>query len=204
LQNMEEHIADLSGCHYRFETFNCKAINSIYLISCSLCNILYVGQTKNTLKCRMQQHISNIRNNKPTSIARHFNLPGHSIRVNFKVAILHSNIKTQGLNISEATWIGTLDTIPRGLNCRDEARLKLEYQTMCSIKHFKHSKTCMPYIIPRIKSITTCDLKFFKRPSWVRTRRDTRDQRTSRQGTTYDTERQTWPALPRMHCKQQQ
>jgi hypothetical protein len=75
-----------------------------------------VGQTKNTLKCRMQQHISGIRNSKPTSIAKHFNSPGHNIRANFKIAILQSNIKPQGLNISEATWISVLDTIPRGLN----------------------------------------------------------------------------------------
>ena len=65
------------------------------------------------------QHRSNIFNKKPIYIARHFNLPDHSIR-DLKVQPIDQatdNNPTRDLCRLEAFWIKTLGTLtPHGLN----------------------------------------------------------------------------------------
>ena len=58
---------------------NCKSRNVIYLITCTVCNKQYVGETQRMLSDRFTDHRSNISTRKDTPIANHFNLPGHSI-----------------------------------------------------------------------------------------------------------------------------
>jgi len=61
------------------DPFNCRSTNIIYLITCSLCNKQYVGETQRQLSHRLTDHRSNIALHKNTPIANHFNLPGHSV-----------------------------------------------------------------------------------------------------------------------------
>ena len=58
---------------------SCATINVIYLISCRSCNLQYVGETGRSLRDRVNDHRSAIRNNSDTPIGQHFNLRGHSI-----------------------------------------------------------------------------------------------------------------------------
>ena len=62
-----------------FKHFNCQTHNIIYLISCSRCNKLYVGETGRTLSTRFREHLDNIRFHRDKPVANHFNQTNHSI-----------------------------------------------------------------------------------------------------------------------------
>ena len=56
----------------------CNSSNLIYLIECTICKIEYVGQTKNKILVRMNQHYSSIKNKLETPVSRYFN--SHTLR----------------------------------------------------------------------------------------------------------------------------
>ena len=51
----------------------------MYLISCAKCDQQYVGETKQKVSARLSGHRSSIKKHANTFIARHFNLPGHTM-----------------------------------------------------------------------------------------------------------------------------
>jgi len=53
---------------------SCNSDNVIYVITCTLCNLYYIGQTQNQLRTRLGQHLSDIKLKNDTSIANHFNI----------------------------------------------------------------------------------------------------------------------------------
>ena len=54
----------------------CTTSNIIYLISCRICGIQYIGETKNSLKKRFYGHRSTVKTQKlDTPVGQHFNLP---------------------------------------------------------------------------------------------------------------------------------
>jgi len=57
---------------------NCNTENVIYLIICNKCYKKYVGETKRKLKDRLNNHQSDIKLNKNTSISLHFNDINHT------------------------------------------------------------------------------------------------------------------------------
>ncbi|XP_072178703.1 synaptic vesicular amine transporter-like [Diadema setosum] len=58
----------------------CTTTNVVYLITCRICRIQYVGETKTTLKRRFYGHRSTVNTAKlDTPVGHHFNLPDHSI-----------------------------------------------------------------------------------------------------------------------------
>ena len=58
----------------------CTTSNIIYLISCRICGIQYIGETKNSLKKRFYGHRSTVKTHLlDTLVGQHFNLPNHSI-----------------------------------------------------------------------------------------------------------------------------
>ena len=62
------------------DRFTCTSANIIYCIKCTLC--IYIGETGRRLGDRFREHLRNVeRNDKDASkpVARHFNLPNHSI-----------------------------------------------------------------------------------------------------------------------------
>lgn len=96
-----------------FQTTNC-----IYLITCIKCTVQYVGQTKNTILTRLQQHVYNIKNKKEihTYLVSHF--LQHDL-FSLRVTGLQSNLFwTTGMRLkAEREWISKLDTkFPKGLN----------------------------------------------------------------------------------------
>ena len=95
---------------------NCNSTNCIYLITCNKCEKQYVGESGRKLKERINNHRSDIKTNKHTSIAIHFNDIGH----NFKhFAILPIELITDPVRrkAKEKWWIKELQTkYPFGLN----------------------------------------------------------------------------------------
>ena len=59
--------------------FNCQSYDIIYIMSCEICNIQYVGESSNTLNTRCRGHESAIRNEKDHPVAQHYNSYNHSI-----------------------------------------------------------------------------------------------------------------------------
>ena len=113
------------GSHRNSSTYrlrhqlSCTTLNIVYLITCTKCKKQYVGQTTKQLNTRINHHRSDIRNKKSTYIAKHFNLPNHSLAdpVQPIDKATDTNNTITELYRLEAFWIKTLRTnIPKGLN----------------------------------------------------------------------------------------
>lgn len=101
------------------EDLNCSSNNIIYLITCSKCQIQYVGETGNALRVRMNAHRYCIRANKDTPISIHFNSIDHNIsHLNVTpIEKLKDNNSISDRRTREYFWQLTLGTIfPKGLN----------------------------------------------------------------------------------------
>ena len=97
---------------------SCTSTYVIYLITCSKCNIKYVGQTTKQLNYRLNNHRSNIKHNLKTAIAIHFNNYKHNIS-HLKISPLEQvpTRTQQQLLLREKFWINKLHTkYPYGLN----------------------------------------------------------------------------------------
>ena len=75
-----------NGVSYNVDgKINCRTANLIYGIYCEQCRqIVYVGETGNTVYERMQNHLSCIRNKKQDVVPIHFNQQDHNIN-DFKI-----------------------------------------------------------------------------------------------------------------------
>jgi hypothetical protein len=76
----------------------CDSKNGIYAIKCKLCNILYIGESKD-IKRRIGYHIGTIKNFIPYikyqdhPVAYHFNLKNHNFNTHFEFSIIKENIE---------------------------------------------------------------------------------------------------------------
>ena len=109
---------------------NCQSENIIYLITCTTCEVQYVGQTRNRILQRFQGHFHDIKTNNDTTVARHFNKclsqkdgqpSDFSITV---LSFIHRQPQTQAAQLmrdaEEKRWMHRLGTIlPQGLNLLD-------------------------------------------------------------------------------------
>ena len=98
--------------------FNCNSKNIIYAISCDLCpKAIYIGETGNNLRTRLNGHKNDIRHQKDKPVAIHFNLPNHSC-TNLKVAVLRRSSSTNKhqREIEEQQIIRKFNCIAEGLN----------------------------------------------------------------------------------------
>ena len=67
----------------------CTTKNVVYLITCDICKIQYVGMTVQQLRCRFDGHRTSIKGGKlNTYLVDHFTSPGHSSH-NAKVQIIY-------------------------------------------------------------------------------------------------------------------
>ena len=104
--------------------FTCKAKNIVYMISCDMCNMQYVGETENALHIRMNGHRSDITTKKlDKPVAAHFNQPNHSyedLRVIGIEKVKDRNNSRKWKKLRERYWIFELRTLtPEGLNIED-------------------------------------------------------------------------------------
>ena len=109
-----------SGTSYKtIGHITCNTTNVIYLISCRLCGVQYVGETKNTLKKRIYGHRSTVNTKKlDTPVGHHFNLPNHSISDMTLQGIESLAHRKDSVRLSrEKVWMKRLRTVePHGLN----------------------------------------------------------------------------------------
>lgn len=95
---------------------SCTTNGCIYVIYCALCNATYVGQTGNTLRQRLSEHLRRLADTDVnTELYRHFRL--HSAASFLRVfAIEHCPGKDKRLT-KESLWIRRFNCLkPRGLN----------------------------------------------------------------------------------------
>ena len=102
--------------------FTCTSANVIYCITCTLCKKLYIGETGRRLGDRFREHLRDVEKDEKDAskpIARHFNLPNHSMQ---RMAVCDVSLH-QGNTASRKTLeqkfifqIGTLN--PNGINER--------------------------------------------------------------------------------------
>ena len=110
------------------EQFTCQSKRIIYLISCRICNIQYVGQTKSCLKNRFSGHRSGLKNgNEPKHVLNHFTKVHQPSDMIIKPLIFVK--KEDNLNDIENEVILKLNTLyPYGLNDRLEKPRYLDAQ----------------------------------------------------------------------------
>ena len=109
---------------HSFENLNCMTSNVVYGIECSLCGLIYVGETKGKLRTRMSGHRSKINNKGSQLLYRHFDQADHSVlsmRVRILEKIYHPtnnpNLSTPFRRNREEFWIKNLNTAaPYGCN----------------------------------------------------------------------------------------
>lgn len=104
---------------------DCNSKNILYLIQCAKCEEQYVGETERTLRARLNNHLSDIRNYAETSIAEHFNQWDHlssDLQITPIVQLPDEGckVKNKKARIKQETWfINKLGTMtPDGMNAR--------------------------------------------------------------------------------------
>ena len=128
---VETSLPFAGGVKIILQNLSCSSRNIIYVIRCKKCSKLYIGETKQTLKCRITQHISSIKRKIPTPVSEHFNGEGHSIK-DFTFFGLLNNISWSDskIKIIETHWINKLHTLnPNGLN-KDTNKNSIRYITL--------------------------------------------------------------------------
>jgi hypothetical protein len=161
---LTEDIHNHDGTKYRLLPFDCKLSHVIYIIHCTLCNTNYVGMTTNTIKQRIHNHLSCIRNWRNTSVANHFITAGHDIDRHFRVGIIdQASGNNENTAIREGFWIHQLRTVSNGINEKEEMNLSMDYQLTALARHFHHSRTCAPYMTFNVSDIRTLHLKQYRR-----------------------------------------
>ena len=100
--------------------FNCQSKNVIYVLTCGIHNVQYVGETQQTLNARFRLHESMINTKKENPVADHFNEDDHSNnKLDYKINIVGQEAnKNRRLRLEE-TWMLLLNThYPNGLNSK--------------------------------------------------------------------------------------
>jgi len=107
-------------------TQDCTNSNGIYYIHCSDCKVGYVGETGNSFKIRITQHLSDIRTGKDTRVAQHFrphtttcNLDSFKLTFLETIPLSGNTFVQKGTRIErERYWIQRLQTSDQiyGLN----------------------------------------------------------------------------------------
>ncbi len=141
---------ELDTTHSIIDTLNCNSSHIIYLYTCNICKIQYVGETGNTLRNRTNRHRTAIKTgNEDNALAAHLNNKHPDIEpsiASFTLTPIEQvgdmgNEKANLLQrrMREQQWITTLHTFePKGLNVKI-----FNYKTPLN-----DDKDILPFIIP--------------------------------------------------------
>eukprot|EP00745_Piridium_sociabile_P026213 TRINITY_DN4169_c0_g1_i14.p1 TRINITY_DN4169_c0_g1~~TRINITY_DN4169_c0_g1_i14.p1 ORF type:complete len:390 (+),score=72.90 TRINITY_DN4169_c0_g1_i14:1655-2824(+) len=107
--------------HFKIKSnFTCQSSDVVYILSCTLCNKLYIGESYRSIDERFAEHLRSVRLHYDNPVGHHFNGPMHSWS-HVKVAALWKNSSSwmyrkhmESLLISK---LGT--TTPGGLNTKE-------------------------------------------------------------------------------------
>ena len=88
----------------------------IYLLTCSICEKRYIGETEQTLNGRCRGHESNMRSNNENIVSTHYKEYNHTSEDYTVTAIDKEMDYNKRLRLEEA-WMILLETMyPKGLN----------------------------------------------------------------------------------------
>jgi hypothetical protein len=120
--NIEDNVYFYSQ-YYKKQFFltsnlDCSSKNIIYLITCNLCKIQYVGETGRQMRLRLTQHRHDIKVKNLTPIGIHFNKKNHTLsHLNIIPIETIESDKVYQRKTREYYWQLRLGTIfPKGLN----------------------------------------------------------------------------------------
>ena len=99
-----------NNTHTITDSITCNTTRVIYVITCTKCNKQYTGQTKNSLRTRINNHLSAITHNLNQPVAQHFNTPDHNTRQHFRVQGVKVCLDQEKLNLSESQTMWRLGT----------------------------------------------------------------------------------------------
>lgn len=117
------------------DKLDCNSAGVVYIISCTKCHTFYVGETGTPLRLRLNNHINDIKHDRDTAVARHFNSCVHSITNHFRITPILSEQNTRHRKYIESELIKKFDTEqPNGLNER--------------VDTIDRSATLLPIILP--------------------------------------------------------
>lgn len=104
---------------------NCNSTCVIYFIKCELCNMFYIGETKNAFRLRINQHLSSINLDLNLPVAKHFHSRFHSIEAHFRIAPICREENDKYRKFKESKLIKKFKTeAPIGLNERVDDTLR--------------------------------------------------------------------------------
>ena len=98
--------------------FNCNSSNIIYATLCNFClKAIYIGETSNPIRQRMNGHRSDIKQNRNKLVGKHFNKRDHTLD-NLRLAVIKKvkDKKKQQREEEEQKIIFKLNCISQGLN----------------------------------------------------------------------------------------
>ena len=100
----------------------CTSANVIYCITCTLCKKLYIGETGRRLDDRFREHLRDVEKddkNASKPVARHFNLPNHSMQHLTVCGLSLHQGNTESRKTLEQKFIFQIGTFnPDGINER--------------------------------------------------------------------------------------
>ena len=114
--------------HKTMWNVTCKSSNLIYVLTCNICGMQYVGQTKRELGERLKEHLGKIEAGEgDNDVPTHFKKPGHKGKEDVSISVLDFVFRhplcDRALELRllvEFNWIHRLKTqTPKGMNTMD-------------------------------------------------------------------------------------
>ena len=96
-----------SGLKHIRDSFTCDTSSLVYVITCSKCNSVCVGETGQKLRERMNGHRADIKNKNNTPVGLHFNAKGHEPRIS---GLQKTAQDTTARRVREKKWIKLLES----------------------------------------------------------------------------------------------
>ena len=94
-------------------SFTCQSRNVIYLLTFSISNKRYIGETEQRLNARCRGHESNIRSNNDNIVSKHYKEYNHTSE-DYTVTAIDKETDNKRLRLEEA-WIILLEShAPKG------------------------------------------------------------------------------------------
>ena len=122
MQHSSSYPNKVTGKQYNiFCTVNCKSVNIIYIIECSVCGLQYVGESKQPFHKRLNGHRSDFTKKPFLSVSQHFRLSDHSLDDfnRMKIIVIEQNCLWSDFQREnrERFWIKELRVLhPDGIN----------------------------------------------------------------------------------------
>ena len=110
-RNTSQFISNQANHSYPIRgNLHCKSTNVVYVMTCNVCNIQYVGEISNTVNNRYRGHRSCIRTEKDHPVAIHYRSYNHTTD-DYSITIADNEPDKNRRLRQEESWITLLDTL---------------------------------------------------------------------------------------------